>query len=856
LTEAVELTFTLTKPHKTILSQHIKSNPELAELRKRKSTLFCEVKAERESEKRKTLKREVSIVSTKLKRETRKVVNEFKRRQIREIENLESEDCRRMWKELKTLAGWTRKEEISTTVTNEKKEEVCGEGVYEVWKESFRLLGVEDSKDTRFDVDFGEKIVNQQEEIREESYHPTNFNSRLDSPININETVEAIKRLKLGKAAGNDQVVAEILMKGGDQVAFSVFLLCQKVWREEKLPTDWTRGIIFPIFKDGDKKDTANYRGITLLSIVGKVYAQVINERLMSWCEQNKILVEEQGGFRPQRGCPDQLFSLVELLQNRGKKGTFCCFIDVKKAFDRVFRAGLWQRIADEGVKGKMWRVLRSIYETVESCVRINGNLTDWFPVETGVRQGCVLSPLLYALFINGLVKEINAMNLGIEIEEGGKTVSSLLYADDIVLMADDRYALQQMLDKVAEYAKKWRFELNPKKSEVVVFGQKYAPRSIKWRLGQHVIKQVTQYKYLGIELTRTLNWSPYLKRVLAKAKRNMTQAMAMGISGGFMTPRLANIIWTSLVRSLLEYGCEIWGEKNIIDYEKIQLAMGKRILRCGSRTSEEVVRGELGWERQKARRDEMRLRYWAKITRMDDDRIVKMIYRASRNRMEREEAVEGSEVKMTKTWCLYTRTLMKKLNLEEEWKTEEVDEEEEWNELVRERIHEREQNKWRKNCLLKPKLRTYVKIKKTLRTEPYLEVYHRRGIPELAKLRGGTNRLRIEQGRYRKEAVENRICEYCDSKEIEDEKHFLLKCKPYNDLREKMWSKIEETTGIKRTDFENDDERLDALIGDRFQPEESEDKDSPNTLQYRKIARIVMIYITTAMNRRRGLQR
>jgi hypothetical protein len=183
LTEAVELTFTLTKPHKTILSQHIKSNPELAELRKRKSTLFCEAKAERESEKRKTLKREVSRVSTKLKRETRKVVNEFKRRQIREIENLESEDCRRMWKELKTLAGWTRKEEISTTVTNEKKEEVCGEGVYEVWKESFRLLGVEDSKDTRFDVDFGEKIVNQQEEIREESYHPTNFNSRLDSPI-------------------------------------------------------------------------------------------------------------------------------------------------------------------------------------------------------------------------------------------------------------------------------------------------------------------------------------------------------------------------------------------------------------------------------------------------------------------------------------------------------------------------------------------------------------------------------------------------------------------------------------------------------------------------------------------------
>ncbi len=198
----------------------------------------------------------------------------------------------------------------------------------------------------------------------------------------------------------------------------------------------------------------------------------------------------------------------------------------------------------------------------------------------------------------------------------------------------------------------------------------------------------------------------------------------------------------------------------------------------------------------------------------------------------------------------------MKKLNLEEEWNTEEVDDEEEWNELVRERIHEREQKKWRKNCLLKPKLRTYVKIKNALRTEPYLTVYHRRGIPELAKLRGGTNRLRIEQGRYRKEPLETRICEYCDSNEIEDEKHFLLKCKLYNDLREKMWNKIEETTSIQPTDFKNDDERVNALIGDRFQPAESEDKDSPNTLQYQKIARTVMIYTTTAMNRRRGLQR
>ena len=140
----------------------------------------------------------------------------------------------------------------------------------------------------------------------------------------------------------------------------------------------------------------------------------------------------------------------------------------------------MWQRVAEEGVKGKMWRVLRSIYETVESCVKIKGDFTEWFATETGVRQGCVLSPLLYAIFINGLVREINALNLGIDINEKGQKLSTLLYADDIVLITDSRPKLQQMLDSVANYAKKWRFELNPKKSEVVVLGPEVLQDS--WR--------------------------------------------------------------------------------------------------------------------------------------------------------------------------------------------------------------------------------------------------------------------------------------------------------------------------------------------------------------------------------------
>ena len=458
---------------------------------------------------------------------------------------------------------------------------------------------------------------------------------------------------------------------------------------------------------------------------------------------------------------------------------------------------------------------------------------------------------------LNGLVRELKNLDMGVEIEEG-KLINALLYADDIVLMAENRYALQHMLNVVANYAKKWRFELNPKKSEVVVFGLKRAPRGINWKLGDNIIKQVTHYKYLGIELTRTLRWAPYFKRVLAKAKRNMTQALAMGIRGGFMSMRLAKIIWTSLVRSIIEYGCEIWGDKDITDFEKLQVQMGKRILRCGSRMSEEVVRGELGWERQKARGDEMRLRYWGKIVRMSDDRIVKRIYRESKNRLEREEDEQkhNDDVVLTKTWCKYTKKLMISLKLEEEWRRECIPGEDEWNAVIRERIHDREQIKWRTNCLLKPKLRTYVKLKSKLRAEPYLDVYHRGGIPELVKVRGGTNRLRIEQGRYIKEALEERNCIYCNNGEIEDEKHFMLKCEVYVDLRENMWREFERITETKTESLPTEDSQLKALIGEQFQPEVEEAKDSPRSKAYSELTTVVMKYVTTAMHRRRQLQR
>jgi len=277
-----------------------------------------------------------------------------------------------MWKELKRLSGWDSANRFPTSAVDSKGQEVTGQEVLKVWEEAYKNLGLEDFKDKKFDVEFAHATHAQLENFEHISPEAV-FNPHLDGDITSAEVHIAIEQLHLAKAGGEDEVVAEILRMGGESVERVLHRLCQKAWELECQPEAWTKGIIFPLYKDGDDRDPLNYRGITLLSIVGKVFTNVLNNRLIKWSEENRILVEEQGGFRPERGCPDQIFILTETLRARRQQKTFCCFIDVKKAFDRVFRDGLWVRAFEEGVQGKMWRVLKSIYAKVQSCVSVNG---------------------------------------------------------------------------------------------------------------------------------------------------------------------------------------------------------------------------------------------------------------------------------------------------------------------------------------------------------------------------------------------------------------------------------------------------------------------------------------------------
>src|SRR6185437_2581209 len=174
------------------------------------------------------------------------------------------------------------------------------------------------------------------------------------------EVLQVMHNLKNGKAGGIDTLVNEIFKYGGNEIAVATWRLCEEVFRLERIPRDWARGLIFPLYKDGDARNPDNYRGITLLSVVGKIYTTILNKRVVQWCEENNVLVDEQAGFRAGRSTADHIFLLSEILRARRRQGkeTYCCFLDIRKAYDTVFRNGLWARLLEAGLRGKLWRVL------------------------------------------------------------------------------------------------------------------------------------------------------------------------------------------------------------------------------------------------------------------------------------------------------------------------------------------------------------------------------------------------------------------------------------------------------------------------------------------------------------------
>ena len=217
-------------------------------------------------------------------------------------------------------------------------------------------------------------------------------------PPTVNEVRSAIMSLKNGKAGGDDMIVAELLKADPDFSAEVILELFQEIWREERILRNWRRGLIVKLAKKGDLKDCKNWRGITLLAVISKVLGRVLIERIRTGIDDR--LRNEQAGFRTGRGTTEQIFILRNIIEQsyEWQASLFINFVDFEKAFDSVHRESLWKIMQSYGIPMKIVNLVKVMYDDFKCAVIDEGVTTEWFSINSRVKQGCNMSEFLFLI--------------------------------------------------------------------------------------------------------------------------------------------------------------------------------------------------------------------------------------------------------------------------------------------------------------------------------------------------------------------------------------------------------------------------------------------------------------------------
>ena len=415
---------------------------------------------------------------------------------------------------------------------------------------------------------------------------PTVENEFINHKFSENEISLAIRKLKVNKCAGNDNILNEYIKYCMNSL-LSVITKCFNLILDSGIfPDAWTTGYILPIYKNkGSNKDPDNYRGITILSCFGKLFTSVINNRLSNYLENFGLLDEEQAGFRSNYGTSDHIFALkllVDIYLNK-KKNLYVAFVDFRKAFDNLWRVGLWQKLLNHNINGKIFRVIVNLYDNVKSSVKLNGELSELFLCNVGVRQGENLSPLLFSIFLNDMCEymshSFNGLNyihdLVLENLETEDTVLYftlylLLYSDDTIILAETSHELQAAINALSHYCKLWKLEVNETKTKIVVFSKKLHVEKNNFTFNGKCLETVQDFRYLGIDINKKGSFIIAKDHLYKQGEKAMYSVLRK--SRSLHLPIDLQIkLFDSLVLPILLYGSEIWGYENHENFEKLQ---------------------------------------------------------------------------------------------------------------------------------------------------------------------------------------------------------------------------------------------------------------------------------------------
>ncbi|RZK99174.1 MAG: hypothetical protein EOP36_20085, partial [Rubrivivax sp.] len=383
------------------------------------------------------------------------------------------------------------------------------------------------------------------------------------------EVVTALKRMKNRSAPGVDQLTADLLKGTVAVPGTATFKILKhaanRMWLDDNtpLPPELQTIVLVPLLKKGDRTEPNNYRTIALIPTIVKLTCLLVLRRLEQAVENHGVLYDQQAGFRPGREGLHQVAFLQTLAATAAKRGEPClwaAFIDFAKAYDRVQHSILFDKLRAYQAPQRLLAFLTRLYSGVQASVRVGDTTTEPVPITCGLRQGCPLSPILFNLFINDLVSCLAPLTVRAKPRSTPETIphGALLFADDLVILANSTADLQRSLDGLTRWCNSNNMTVNSSKCGVMC----WPPGDIEdMHVQAQVLPTCDTYVYLGVDVNNRARLAEMPLRRIAETKA-WTERRRYFFKNTRIPITLRALVLRGVVEPMVLYGCEVWGKR------------------------------------------------------------------------------------------------------------------------------------------------------------------------------------------------------------------------------------------------------------------------------------------------------
>ena len=446
------------------------------------------------------------------------------------------------WSLMNNLNGENRKQNPKPMFTNNETI-VEDQKKAEKMNKHFALIGKASA--------LSDKDKEKLQDLKSQEKAPSAGIQVFEDNFTLAELNKAMKKLKRRKAPGEDKVHNEMLINLGETGRQAILCLFNMTLKSGTIPKAWRNAVISPILKKGKPQEDFNsYRPISMTSCLGKIIERMVNSRLYWWLESSGQLNSSQAGFRAGYRTEDQLFRLSQRVIDgfQNKHHTTAVFVDLRQAYDRVWRKGLLLKMRKTGIHGSLYKWLKSFLSERTIQTKVNNGVSSKEVLEEGLPQGSPLSCTLFLIFINDLPDVLD--------------IEKALYADDLALWTTSKYTfmnrrrVNQSLECLGNYCEEWKLQINTSKTVYTVFtlSPAAAKENHKIMIQGKQLEKEENPTYLGIKLDPRLTLNEHMSNVRDKANNRLKLVKRLASTAWGADRNTLRQLYLGYVRSSMEY--------------------------------------------------------------------------------------------------------------------------------------------------------------------------------------------------------------------------------------------------------------------------------------------------------------